>query len=207
MMDAGKAVYVDREWCASEGIPFSYLLFRAITSLMKGISTFSQPQDPAVATRAGLLLTVMNSLGLSPGEEDFAKFLRMESELSAFSSGVESRIFSTWSPDASLPGCSGSFPGEALDSRLKRTETAKSVAEKFAYERLTEIQRLQTQLAATEKAKAYAESLAINRLQELQQLQNQLTQANTQLESIRSSTGYKLLKIIKLASNRGRPDV
>jgi SepF-like predicted cell division protein (DUF552 family) len=106
-----------------------------------------------------------------------------------------------------LPGCSGSFPGEALDSRLKRTETAKSVAEKFAYERLTEIQRLQTQLAATEKAKAYAESLAINRLQELQQLQNQLTQANTQLESIRSSTGYKLLKIIKLASNRGRPDV
>lgn len=207
MTDAGKAVYVDREWCASQGISFSYLLFRAITSLMKGISTFAQPQDPVVATRGGLLLTVMNSLGLSPGKEDFAKFLQMESELSTFSSGVESRIFSTWSPNASLPGCSGSFPGETLDSRLKRTETAKSVAEKFAYERLTEIQRLQTQLAATEKAKAYAESLAIIRLQELQQLQSQLTQAHTQLESIRSSPGYKFLKIIKLASNRGRSDV
>lgn len=203
----GKAAYIDREWCALQGISLDYLLFRAITSLMKGISTFSQPQDPALATRGRLLLAVMNNLGFSPSEEDFSEFLRMESELSAFSSGVESRVFSTWSPDASLPGCSGSFPGETLESRLKRTESAKSVAEKFAYERLTEIQRLQTQLAATEEAKDYAESLAIDRLQGQQQLQGQLTQISAQLESIQSSLGYKLLKLIKLDPNRRRSDV
>ncbi|WP_295624654.1 bifunctional 2-polyprenyl-6-hydroxyphenol methylase/3-demethylubiquinol 3-O-methyltransferase UbiG [uncultured Nitrosomonas sp.] len=207
MTDDGKAVYIDREWCALQGISLDYLLFRAITSLMKGISTFSQPQDPALATRGGFLLAVMNSLGFSPTDEDFSRFLWMESELGIFASGVESRVFTTWSPDASLPGCSGSFPGEALESRLKRTELAKSVAEKFAYERLAEIQRLQTQLVATEEAKDYAESLAIDRLQELQQLQGQLTQTRAQLEFIQSSRGYKLLKIIRLDPNRRRPDV
>ncbi|MBY0475848.1 MAG: class I SAM-dependent methyltransferase [Nitrosomonas sp.] len=205
--DGGKAVYIDREWCALQGISLDYLLFRAITSLMKGISTFSQPQDPALATRGGFLLAVMNSLGFSPTDEDFSRFLWMESELGIFASGVESRVFTTWSPAASLPGCSGFFPGEVLESRLKRTELAKSVAEKFAYERLAEIQRLQTQLVATEEAKDYAESLAIDRLQELQQLQSQLTQTRAQLESIQSSRGYKLLKIIRLDPNRRRPDV
>lgn len=207
MTDGGKAVYIDREWCTLQGVSLDYLLFRAITSLMKGISTFSQPQDPALATRGRFLLAIMNSLGFSPADEDFSRFLRMESELGIFASGVESRVFTTWSPDASLPGCSGAFPGETLESRLKRTESAKSVAEKFAYERLAEIQRLQTQLAATEDAKAYAESLAIDRLQGLQQLQDQLTQTRAQLESIQSSPGYKLLKIIKLAPNHRRSDV
>lgn len=199
MIEGEKATYIDREWCARQGISLDYLLFRAITSLMKGISKFSQPQDPTLATRGGLLLAAMNSLGFSPSEEDFSRFLRMESELSAFSSGVESRVFLTWSSDESLPGCSGSFLGETLESRLKRTESAKTVAEKFAYERLAEILRLQTQLAATEEAKVYAETLAINRLQESQQLQDQL-------ESIRSSMIYKLLKIIKLVPNRKGPD-
>jgi flagellar motility protein MotE (MotC chaperone) len=99
-----------------------------------------------------------------------------------------------------LPGCSVSPSIEALESRLERTEVAKSVAEELAYERLAEIQRLQTQLAATEAAKAYAETLAFGRLEEL-------NQTNDQLDAIQSSTGYKLLKIIKLAPDQRGSDV
>jgi len=29
--DNGKAIYIDREWCAVQGVTFDYLLFRAIT--------------------------------------------------------------------------------------------------------------------------------------------------------------------------------
>lgn len=200
LADGGKATYVDREWGALQGISLDYLLFRAITSLLGSISVFSQPQDPALATRGSFLLTVMNGLGFSLVEEDFSRFLQMESELSVFSSGVESRIFSTWSPDASLPGCSVLTSIEALESRIEHTELAKSIAEELAYERLAEIQRLQTQLAATEAAKAYAETLAFGRLEELKQ-------ANDQLDAIQSSTGYKLLKIIKLAPDQRGSDV
>jgi len=89
-----------------------------------------------------------------------------------------------------------------MAEQLERTEMAKSVAEELAYERLAEIMRLQTQLAATEAAKAYAETLAIDRLEELEQLHGQLAQINDQLDTIRSSTGYKLLKIIRLAPRR-----
>lgn len=200
MANDGRATYIDREWCALQGIPFDYLLFRAITSLMRGISAFSQPRDPGLTTRGNFLLVVMNGLGFSPTEADFSRFLRMESELSAFSSGVERRIFSTWAPEASLPGCSESLSVEVLASQLECTEMAKSVAEGFAYERLAEIQRLQTQLAATEAAKAYAESLAIERLEALDQLHDQLN-------AIQSSGAYKLLRIIKLAPNRRGPNV
>ncbi len=205
--DDGKATYIDREWCALQGIPVDYLLFRAITSLLGGISVFAQPQDPTFSTRGNFLLTIMHGIGLSPVEEDFSRFLRMESELSIFSSGIEDRIFLTWSPDASLPGCYD-FPSvENLTARLEHTEKAKSIAEEFAYERLAEIQRLQTQLTATEAAKDYAETLAIDRLQELEQSQSQLAQLRNQLDAIQSSIGYKLLKTIRLAPNRRKSNV
>jgi len=207
LTDDGKATYIDREWCALQGIPVDYLLFRAITSLLGGISAFAQPQDPIFSTRGSFLQTIMHGIGLSPVEEDFSRFLRMESELSIFSSGIEDRIFLTWSPDASLPGCYD-FPSvETLTARLEHTEKAKSIAEEFAYERLAEIQRLQTQLAATEAAKDYAEKLAIDRLKELEQLKNQLAQLRNQLDAIQSSIGYKLLKTIRLAPNRRKSNV
>ncbi|MEQ1779591.1 MAG: class I SAM-dependent methyltransferase [Nitrosomonas sp.] len=214
LTDNGKAIYIDREWCAVQGVTFDYLLFRAITSLMGGISAFAEPQDPALAIRENLLMAVMRGMGFLPTEEDFSRYLQMESELGVFSSGVKSRIFSTWLPNASLPGCGNSSSIKALEIKLERTEIAKSVAEEFAFERLTEIHRLQAQLVATETAKAYAETLAIDRLGELQQLQhqlkqtsNQLERTNNQLDIIYASIGYKLLKLLKLAPDRRDPNV
>ena len=210
----GKAIYIDREWCAIQGVTFDYLLFRAITSLMGGISAFAEPHDPALAIRENFLMAVMRGMGFLPTEEDFSRYLQMESELGVFSSGVENRIFSTWLPNAILPGCGNSSSIKALEIKLERTEIAKLVAEEFAFDRLTEIHRLQVQLVATETAKTYAETLAIDRLGELQQLQLQLKQTVSQLEktsnqlnSIYASIGYKLLKLLKLAPDRRDPNV
>jgi len=181
---------------------------------MGGISAFAEPHDPALAIRENFLMAVMRGMGFLPTEEDFSRYLQMESELGVFSSGVENRIFSTWLPNAILPGCGNSSSIKALEIKLERTEIAKLVAEEFAFDRLTEIHRLQVQLVATETAKTYAETLAIDRLGELQQLQLQLKQTVSQLEktsnqlnSIYASIGYKLLKLLKLAPDRRDPNV
>ncbi len=192
--EQGQAIFIDREWCALAGVPINYLLFRAIISLLGSISAFSTPENPAHATRGGLLLTIMNDLGFASTEADLCDFLRRESSLSTYASGIANRRYTTWLPEANLRG----YSSPSLQARLEQTEAAKAVAEELAFARMAENNRLLSQLQATENAKAYAEKLAIERLSEIDHLNRKLQHIANQLDAIQTSKSFRILTRMKL---------
>ncbi len=187
MTEQGQAIFVDREWSALAGVPADYLLFRAIISLLGSVSVFSPPENPAHATRGGLLLAIMKDLGFTPSENDLCEFLRRESSLSIFASGVANRCYTTWQPEADLPG----YSSPSLQARLEQTEAAKAFAEELAFARMAENNHLLSRLQAMGDAKTYAEKLAIERMDEIKHL-------TRKLEAIQSSRGFRILTKMKL---------
>lgn len=192
--EQGQPIFVDREWSVLAGVPVDYLLFRAIISLLGSVSAFSTPENPAHATRGGFLLAIMKDLGLTPTENDLCEFLRRESNLSIFASGVANRRYTTWHPEADLPG----YSNPSLQARLEQTEAAKAFAEELAFARMAENDHLLSQLQAMGDAKAYAEKLAIERLDEIEHLTRQLLYATSQLDAIQASRGFRILTRMKL---------
>lgn len=92
---------------------------------------------------------------------------------------------------------------EQIASRQVVIERAKAVAEELAYSRLAELGR-------TEQAKAIAEELAYSRLAELERTEQAKTIAEelaysrlAKLEQLRTSKGYKLLTILRMAPKIG----
>jgi SAM-dependent methyltransferase len=170
----GRATYIDREWCAIEGVLLDYLLFRSIMSLLGSISLFAIPADGEPTTRGGFTIEVMEGLGFFVDEETIAKFLESESDLSIFSSGIEDRIFSSWQPEQALPGLAATPSVQYLETRLAEALEAKNNAEILAYSHLAEVVELQAQLAVMDEAKSGAEELAHSHFAEMAQLQAQL---------------------------------
>lgn len=174
----GKPVYIDREWRNNNGVPLDYLLFRAIISLLDSISSFAAPEDPECRTRGSIVNSVMKALGFTPTEEDFARFLALESKLHSFSSGRTGEGFSTWSPEQSLPG-----PVTPQD-----------------------VGKLQDLLAETMSAKEFAEELAYARQAELLEQHAELTARQTELAAIRSSWWYRVFNKVRLFQGSGGAD-
>jgi FkbM family methyltransferase len=108
-----------------------------------------------------------------------------------------------------------------LQAQLAATEEAKTKAEEFAHSHNSEVMRLQAQLAATEEAKTRAEEFAHSHSSEVIRLQAQLAateeanrlvgmlaaERNAELETIRSSMGYRLSTALKLTPGRKNENV
>jgi 2-polyprenyl-3-methyl-5-hydroxy-6-metoxy-1,4-benzoquinol methylase len=196
----GHATYIDREWCAEEGVLIDYLIFRAIMSLLGSTSVFATPADNEPTTRGDFTIRIMEELGFLTHESAIVEYLKLESNLGAYSSGIEDKVFSSWSPEGYLPGLTPAITIEKLQETLNVTLEAKQNAERFAHSHMSELLHLQAQLQATEAAKAEAERLAHSHMSELQHLQAQYT-------GIQNSTGYKLLTALRLTPNKNDSNV
>ncbi|HEY6044796.1 MAG TPA: hypothetical protein VIU43_07840, partial [Nitrosospira sp.] len=120
---------------------------RAFTSLIDLVSRFAPPACHEATTRGELIEGGLSLLGFHPSSADFSRFLQLESQLSAFSTGMVSRIFTTWSPELPLPGLGSTDRCmEYTQQRLAQTEQAKDYAERLAIKRLTDLDRIKASI-------------------------------------------------------------
>jgi SAM-dependent methyltransferase len=141
------ATLIDNEWFATEGVELGYLLFRAFTSLIDLVSRFAPSACHEATTRGELIEGGLSLLGFHPSSADFSRFLQLESQLSAFSTGMVNRTFTTWSPELPLPGLG--FTERCIEytqQRLAQTEQAKDYAERLAIKRLTDLDRIKASI-------------------------------------------------------------
>ena len=80
---------IDREWVWSESVRMNVVLIRAIYDFLSRIETIS-PYPRALSASSGqsVIGDIAAALGERPTEEDFAEFIRIESEISWIVSGM-----------------------------------------------------------------------------------------------------------------------
>ncbi len=85
--------FFDREWRASERVPFRYLVFRSITSLAGDVTTIGRPEDPRIDTWGELVASVFDALSMAP-------FYECRNDLVARESGLHKCVFGATSDQA-----------------------------------------------------------------------------------------------------------
>lgn len=163
LIDAdGQPRYFEREWLAKQGISLGNLTFRAALSLLGKISTFAPPEGGRSLTRGAFIKQLFGALSFSDDEQQLDQYLVLESELQVFSSGSDEHKLQTWYPDHVLPGLHELNEVEVQAENLAKLEIelenkrqflnelllSKNYAEKLAFERLDEVNKLNSELTS-----------------------------------------------------------
>ncbi|MCL6690569.1 class I SAM-dependent methyltransferase [Pseudomonas sp. R3.Fl] len=85
----GKQVQIiDREWEYDGDISVAYLTFRALTTLIRMISSFAVPQEPRWLQQGRLFECVFAHLGKDFLQSDYEEFARQEADFMSFVSSI-----------------------------------------------------------------------------------------------------------------------
>ncbi|MFZ4831929.1 methyltransferase [Rouxiella sp. Mn2063] len=178
--------YFEREWLAKNGLSVGALVFRSALSLLGKVSCFSIPEYGYDFTRGDFIRQLFEALSFVVDDEVLDNYLKLESDLHAYSIGSSERKINTWYPEHTLPGLSESNQlTESNIYKLNELHNAKNSAEKLAFERIDEINKLSD-------AKNYAEKLAFERIDEI----NKLNDAKISAENLAFARMAEINKLI-----------
>lgn len=153
LVDAqGQPHFFEREWFSKVDFTVGHLVFRAMLSLLEGVSSFALPQLNTPNTRGEFVYQLFECLAFSVEKEQLEHYLKIESELNAFSQGDNVKRITTWNPDMLLRGMHDKTTFieiskfEAAEAEIVSLKQAKKIEENYAAERLEMILKLQRKL-------------------------------------------------------------
>ena len=85
--DDGGFRVIDDEWTANEKLEVGYIIFRSLLGLFSTVTKYGRPAQNIDTTFRGLLLTILNELGLSISNDAMARYLTLESRFQTEISG------------------------------------------------------------------------------------------------------------------------
>ncbi|SEP23922.1 glycoside hydrolase family 99-like domain-containing protein [Nitrosovibrio sp. Nv6] len=98
-----RPVVIDIEWSLKIDMELGWLLFRSLLLMMQSVMYFGKNSSGYIFTRRTFIKSALDAGGYSYTDEDFLRFIKLETAVQQQVGGCSSEEFLNWLPEQSLP--------------------------------------------------------------------------------------------------------
>jgi len=168
---------IDKEWQLTIPIEVGHLIFRSLLLLVNQVSHFGRPATQATVLRLTFFDGVFESLGLHVTEDDYSRYIKLESEIQQCISGRPAEDFVDWAPVQPLP----------------KIDTRRAVAERDG-----QIASLNQTVAERDEQIAKLNQTVAERDEQIAKLNHTLAERDGQIYAFLSSRSWRLTAPLRL---------